>query len=145
EQQTPAVQIQQQQRPIQAQAARNGPQGQQQQPQLPQGMPFPNNPGFIANAFPGFPTIMWQPQAIHGQFHGQLPVAPIPLANLPNIGEKDNDVNQNVQQPLQQPLQQQNNSQDTRQDISQNSQSTSTESVRTVTEVCNLMNKQLFI
>ncbi|CAB5391275.1 unnamed protein product [Rhizophagus irregularis] len=128
EQQTPAVQLQQQQRPIQAQAARNGLQGQPQQPQLPQGMPFPNHPGFIANAFPGFPTIMWQP-AMHGQFHGQLPVAPIPLANLPNMGEQDNDLNQNIEQPLQQP----NNSQDTRQDVPQNSQSTETEG-RTTTE-----------
>ncbi|GES76729.1 E3 ubiquitin-protein ligase synoviolin [Rhizophagus clarus] len=80
EQQTPAVQLQQQQRPIQAQAARNGLQGQPQQPQLPQ-------------------------------------------ANLPNMGEQDNDLNQNIQQPLQQP----NNSQDTRQDVPQNTQSTDTE------------------
>lgn len=137
QQQTPAVQLQQQQRPIQAQAARNGLQGQPQQPQLPQGMPFPNHPGFIANAFPGFPTIMWQP-AMHGQFHGQLPVAPIPLANLPNMGEQDNDLNQNIQQPLQQP----NNSQDTRRDVPQNSQPTETEG-RTTTEVCNLIINQL--
>jgi hypothetical protein len=127
EQQTPAVQQQQQQRPIQAQAARNGLQGQPPQPQLPPGVPFPNHPGFIANAFPGFPTIMWQPPAIHGQ----LPMAPIPLANVPNMGEQANGMNQNIQQHLQQP--QQNNSQDTR----QNSQSINTED-RTTTEVSNL-------
>ena len=128
EQQTPAAQ-QQQQRPVQAQAARNGLQGQPPQPQLPPGVPFPNHPGFIANAFPGFPTIMWQPPAMHGQFHGQLPMAPIPLANVPNMGEQANGLNQNIQQPLQQP--QQNNSQDTQR---QNSQSTDTEN-RMTTEV----------
>ncbi|CAI2168997.1 16670_t:CDS:10 [Funneliformis geosporum] len=92
EQPAPAAQQQQQQRPIQAQPVR-----------------------FIANAFPAFPAVMLPPPAMHGQFHGQLPMAPIPLANAPNMGEQANGINQNIPQPPQQ-----NNPQETQ---PQNSQS----------------------
>ncbi|CAG8696633.1 1304_t:CDS:10 [Funneliformis mosseae] len=95
EQPTPAAQQQQQQRPIQAQAVR-----------------------FIANAFPAFPTVMLPPPAMHGQFHGQLPMAPIPLANAPNVGEQANGINQNIPQPPHQ-----NNPQETQRNPPQNSQS----------------------
>ncbi|CAG8717580.1 17424_t:CDS:2, partial [Funneliformis caledonium] len=81
-------------------------------------VPFPNHPGFIANAFPAFPTVMLPPPAMHGQFHGQLPMAPIPLANAPNVGEQANGINQNIPQPPHQ-----NNPQETQRNPPQNSQS----------------------